>query len=86
MPHLLPQPLRPTYAQPVADSKDLRRFRVPDELWDAYSAIVGDRGRSADLKSYMEWRVDNPTTPLPGRRRGPVKKVGPDRDTPPATD
>lgn len=58
------------------------RFRAPDELWAAYSEIVGDGGRSADLKAYIEWRVDNPTTPLPGRRRGPVKKVRPPK--PPA--
>jgi hypothetical protein len=54
---------------------EIRRVRVERDLWDAYTEIVGDGGRSADLRAYIEWRVDNPTTPLPGRRRGPVKKV-----------
>jgi len=54
---------------------DLRKLRIDTELWDAYAEVVGDGGRSADLRSYIEWRVDNPTTPLPGRRRGPVRKV-----------
>lgn len=90
MPRLLPHPTRSTYPLPVADSKDIRRLRVDEQLWAAYSEIVGDAGRSADLKAYIEWRVDNPTTPLPGRRRGPVKKVRPERtggqgETPPAS-
>ena len=53
----------------------MRRVRMSDDLWDAYAEIVGDSGRSADLRSYVEWRIDNPTTPLPGRRRGPVKRT-----------
>lgn len=61
-------------------ASDLRRLRVSDELWDAYTEIVGDLGRSGDLRSYIEWRIDNPTTPLPGRRRGPVKRVRPTTD------
>lgn len=81
MPRSLPRQWRSAYALPVtADSRDIRRLRVPDELWDAYSEIVGNAGRSADLKAYMEWRVDHPSTPLPGRRRGPVRKVKPSRD------
>ncbi|MFI6228592.1 hypothetical protein ACIBCR_14925 [Micromonospora echinospora] len=55
--------------------KDIRRLRVPDELWDPYTEIVGNGGRSADIKAYIEWRIDNPTMPLPGRRRGPLKKM-----------
>lgn len=73
---LLPQLGRQTYAVGVAEGgSDIRRIRVDTDLWKTYAEIVGDGGRSADLKSYIEWRVDNPTTPLPGRRRGPVKKV-----------
>lgn len=59
----------------MAPDSDLRKLRVDRELWEAYTEIVGNGGRSADLRAYIEWRVDNPTTPLPGRRRGPVKKV-----------
>jgi hypothetical protein len=58
----------------VADS-DIRRIRVDAESWAAYAEIVGDAGRSADIKAYIEWRLDNPTTPLPGKRRGPVKRT-----------
>lgn len=54
---------------------DLRRVRIDGDLWEKYEEIVGDGGRSADIRAYVEWRVDNPTTPLPGRRRGPVRKV-----------
>lgn len=57
-----------------ADSSDLRRFRLDQESWDAYGKLVGNGGRSADLKAYIDWRLDNPTVPLPGKRRGPVKK------------
>lgn len=48
---------------------------VDKELWEAYGDVVGDGGRAEDLRVYMTWRVENPDTPLPGRFRGPVKKV-----------
>lgn len=73
---LLAQMGRHTYPDVVAaETSDVRRVRVDQDLWRAYAEIVGDGGRSADIKAYIEWRVDNPTTPLPGKRRGPVKKV-----------
>lgn len=75
LPRLLPPIKDGTYPDRVADNTDVRRLRVDDDLWDAYTEIVGNGGRSADLKAYIEWRVDNPTTPLPGKRRGPVKRV-----------
>lgn len=71
MPHRSPA----TYSLRMAERKDMRRLRVDDELWAAYTAIVGNAGRSADLKAYIEWRVDNPTMPLPGERKGPVKRI-----------
>lgn len=74
MERLLPRLGRQPYPALMTAASDMRRLRVADELWDAYTEIVGNAGRSADLKSYIEWRVDNPTTPLPGRRRGPVRK------------
>lgn len=80
-PRSLPRTRPDEYPDRVAgENADVRRLRVDQSLWEAYTEIVGDLGRSADLKSYIEWRVDNPTTPLPGRRRGPVKKIrkGPD--------
>lgn len=73
-PNLLP-PKRPhLYAPTVAtssDGGDIRRFRADDELWDAYAQVVGERNRSADIRDYIEWRIENPDTPLPGRWRGP---------------
>jgi hypothetical protein len=62
------------------EPSDVRRIRVERDLWQAYADVVGNGGRSADIKAYIEWRVDNPTAPLPGRRRGPVKKVRKQRD------
>jgi hypothetical protein len=82
-PRLLPQQEIDAYPDAVPDTSDLRRFRLDQATWDLYTEIVGERGRSADLKAYISWRIDNPTTPLPGRRRGPIKKTGP---TPPAAD
>jgi hypothetical protein len=81
-PGSLPQPSPRAYPDGMPDSSDIRRLRVPQDVWDLYTEIVGDGGRSADLKAYIEWRVDNPTTPLPGRRRGPVKRVRKSADAP----
>jgi hypothetical protein len=54
---------------------NIRRLRVTQDLWDCYAEVVGNGGASTDLKAYIDWRLDNPTTPLPGKRRGPVKKT-----------
>lgn len=80
-PQLSPTKVDP-YADGVADSSDLRRFRLDKDTWDAYGELVGDGGRSADLKAYIDWRLDNPTKPLPGKRRGPVRRTRTPR-TPP---
>jgi len=81
-PQSLPQQKAGTYPDDVPDSSDLRRFRLDQATWDLYTEIVGERGRSADLKAYINWRIDNPATPLPGRRRGPIKKTGPTKTDP----
>jgi hypothetical protein len=70
---LLPQKRQHPYAAGMAVS-DVRRFRADDALWDAYTAVVGEGARSADIKAYLEWRVENPDEPLPGRWRGPVRR------------
>lgn len=78
---LLPQKGQHPYPRLVAtDSSDVRRFRADDELWDAYTKVVGERRRSADIRRYLEWRVKNPDDPLPGEWRGPVRKVHTERD------
>lgn len=51
-----------------------RVISVAKTLWDAYGDVVGTSGRADDLREYMKWRVDNPDTPLPGRKLGPFKK------------
>lgn len=58
----------------TTDGKDIRRVRVPEEIWSAYTDAVGDLGRAGDLRDYMEWRAENPRTPLPGKKRGPIKR------------
>jgi hypothetical protein len=49
---------------------DQRGFRV-GALWHDYAKVVGDAGRSADLRRYLEWRTDNPTMQLPGALSDP---------------
>lgn len=52
-----------------------RAISIDDDLWKAYGEIVGDGGRSDDIREYVVWRVEHPSEPLPGRFRGPVKRV-----------
>lgn len=72
-PHLYPHGV-------VAGSENIRRFRIDDELWEAYAEVVGERNRSADIRDYIEWRIEHPDTPLPGRWRGPRRKKKHPRD------
>lgn len=42
-----------------------RAFWLPLWLWrDRYAAVVGDVGRTADLKTFLAWRIDNPSVEL----------------------
>lgn len=82
--HLWTQEGPPSYPQHMStpeqpevnenSGKEIRRVRVPDETWDAYTEATGDLGRASDLRGYMEWRSENPTTPLPGKKRGPIRR------------
>lgn len=49
-------------------------LRVDAGLWALFGQAVGARGRSADLKAYMVWRVANPGAALPGVLRS--RRVG----------
>jgi hypothetical protein len=60
--------------EPEETGTDIRRLRVPKEIWDAYTEATGDLGRAQDLRDYIEWRSENPRTPLPGKKRGPIKR------------
>jgi hypothetical protein len=53
---------------------DVRRFRVPAPIFDAYTEVTGDLGRAQDIRDYMEWRAEHPATPLPGKKRGPIRR------------
>lgn len=44
-------------------------FRIPATMWRRYAAIVGNAGRSEDIRRYLEWRIDNPELVL-GRDPG----------------
>lgn len=58
----------------MADSgKDVRRLRIPDEIWEAFGDLVGNGGRSAAIRNYIEWQLANPDQPLPGQYRVPFK-------------
>jgi hypothetical protein len=40
---------------------DHRSLRAPRWLWlERYPEVVGDVGRTADLKLFMDWQIDNP--------------------------
>jgi len=73
---LLPQEGADSYPRLVAsDRNDMRRIRVDQELWDAFAELVGDGGRAAAIRNYIQWQLANPNTPLPGQFRPPAKKV-----------
>jgi hypothetical protein len=60
-------------------ANDIRRVRVLEAVWEAYGDVVGDIGRAQDIKDYIAWRIDNPRTPLPGKRLGPVVRRRPEK-------
>lgn len=58
----------------ATEATDIRRLRVPARVWDAYTDLTGDLGRAQDLRDYIEWRIDHPDTPLPGKKWGPIRR------------
>lgn len=62
-------------------ANDIRRVRMAEEIWKAYGEVVGEIGRADDIKEYVKWRIDNPRTPLPGKRMGPVVRRRPGKST-----
>jgi hypothetical protein len=65
---------KPDHLKTGNGDSDVRRFRIHQEIWDMYGDVVGDAGRAGDLRAYIEWRTENPRTPLPGKKRGPIKR------------
>lgn len=43
---------------------DHHSLRLPRALWERYEDVVGNIGRTADLKLFMDWRIDNPEVTL----------------------
>lgn len=41
-----------------------RPLRLPKWLWQQYARVVGDVGRTPDLKIFMDWCMDNTTVDL----------------------
>ncbi len=46
-------------------------LRLPKWLWEQYGKIVGNLGRTPDLKIYMDWQLDNPNAELGDDVAGP---------------
>lgn len=46
-------------------------LRVPRWLWAKHAAVVGDIGRTADLKLFMDWKAENPDRVLGPDVSGP---------------
>jgi hypothetical protein len=42
---------------PMADNH--RPLRLPTWLWLQYAKVVGNAGRTDDLKVFMDWRIDH---------------------------
>lgn len=43
---------------------DHRSLRLPSWLWKQYAAVVGNIGRTPDLKQFMAWRIEDTETVL----------------------
>jgi len=62
-------------ADPGAAGASVQKFRVHPDLWKPYAHVfIGDERKiSADLRSYVAWRLDHPDLPLPGTSRVSLK-------------
>jgi len=63
----------PTVA--MEDHTPIRRFRLPDEEWERYAEVVGERQRSADIVAYIRWRIAHPDAKLSGLSMIPTEAV-----------
>lgn len=50
---------RDRYDVAMADNPH-RSLWLPLRLWTQYAEVVGNGGRTADLKIFMDWRIDHP--------------------------
>jgi hypothetical protein len=63
--------LGPDVAAPYEFSTTLR---IESERWELFMDTVGEGNCTADMRRYVWWRVQHPTTRLPGRRLGPLRR------------
>lgn len=54
----------------MADSNH-RSLRLPQWLWERYGEVVGDVGRTSDLKVFQDWRIDHSDVHLGDDVAGP---------------
>lgn len=52
----------------------LATFRVETARWELFTAAIGDSDYAPWVRRYINWRVQNPAQPLPGRRLGPLRR------------
>jgi hypothetical protein len=48
-----------------------RSMRIARTLWERYGTVVGDLGRTADLKVFLDWAAENPGVQLADDAAGP---------------
>jgi hypothetical protein len=62
-------------ADPGADGSAPHKIRVHPDIQKPYVHLFQeDGGRvSVDIRTYIAWRVANPSSPLPGKTRPPLK-------------
>jgi hypothetical protein len=49
-------------------------LRVEPARWELFLDAIGDVDYSSALRCYINWRIQNPDAPLPGRRVPPFKR------------
>lgn len=52
----------------------LATLRIEPERWNLFKATLDEGECSAQMRSYIWWRVLHPAVPLPGRRLGPLRR------------
>jgi hypothetical protein len=60
---------------PGADGSVPHKIRVHPDIRKPYSHLFQEDGgrMSADIRTYIAWRIANPDKPLPGHSRPPLK-------------
>lgn len=51
-----------------------RNIRVPDERWDRFGKVVGERGRGEAVNEFIAWMNHEPGAKLPKRPPAPAQE------------